>query len=160
MTMKLALRRRKVLELLAQGYSQVEIAEKLGVHRNTVGRDIKAIGEQLTKDLQRDGSRAIVRFLASFDAAFRRLIKLYDEAETVNEKRLILKDIREAAEQRVRILQSLGLIAKAPEKIEHMGEVKAKHEFDLFEKIEEYAEVFRKLAGRSDAQSDTEGDSA
>lgn len=115
----LTLRRAKVAEMLAQGMTQLKIAEELDVHRNTVFSDLKAIGDDLVKDINNNSSGPILKFVLAVDNVYKKLMGLYGEADNVNLKRLILRDIREAAEQRVRVMQSLGLIQRAPEKFEH-----------------------------------------
>ena len=115
----LAQRRMKVAELLAQGKTQLEMADELDVHRNTIFADLKAMGVELLKEVNKTTpSGTIIKFMASVDNVYKKLIKLYGEAETVNEKRLILKDIREASEQRIKVMQSLGLVKESTKKVE------------------------------------------
>ncbi len=44
------LRRNEVALLFAQGFEQAEIARRLGVHRSTVGRDVKSFFEILHEE--------------------------------------------------------------------------------------------------------------
>ena len=113
------LRRRRaiVAEELVKFTPIPVIAERLGVTVRTIYNDINAISEEVIQDAE--SSKAIAKFLLSFDRTTKKLIDLLNEAEDVETRRRILKDIRESAEQRVKILQSLGLVQKAPERFQH-----------------------------------------
>ena len=75
-------RRRRIFQLhFEQGYSIIEIAEKIRINRHTVSKDIEDWYKQLSKELETDYSNLILKHTYRLETQRRKLLK---QSETQN----------------------------------------------------------------------------
>ena len=102
---KVSCRRKRVNELRLRGYTNKEIAEKIGCNLSTIEKDLAAIRENSRKWF---GEDAITEYCLSlndsivlYDNMIEDLQILYSEADTVTEKLNILSMIAEFEQKKI-----------------------------------------------------------
>jgi len=89
-TAQIARDRKKIGELYLRGWLQVDIAEKLGVDRSTVSRDLKALHREWLASALADFSEAKAQELAKIDDLEREYWRAWErsceDAETVRKE--------------------------------------------------------------------------
>ena len=125
-------RRSKVKELMLEGtHTQEEIAEIIGTSPRTIFRDIQAVKDSFVEEIK-DTNKIVGDFLERHKHRYGVLNKLLQEAqedETKGSRGYILaaiKQMKEEDSEKFKILQSLGAIEQAPEKLEQKIIVKWK----------------------------------
>jgi IS30 family transposase len=125
-------RRRKVQELLRKGYTQNDIAEKLGVHHQTVHNDVQAVNDRYKKLVSENPEylsqqlEKILKFIDDFDALMREYWELKEQASnqievtdkkgnkkivplgTVDDQRKVLDSIRQVIVEKAKILKLIS----------------------------------------------------
>jgi IS30 family transposase len=125
-------RRRQVQDLLRKGYTQNDIAEKLGVHHQTVHNDVQAINDRYKKLVSENPEylsqqlEKILKFIDEFDALKKEYWELKDSAVTpievtdtkgnkktiplgtVDDQRKLLDSIRQVMVEKAKILKLIS----------------------------------------------------
>ena len=131
---EILVRRRRVATLLGRCYTVGEIMELLGVSRDTVERDVKAVRIEFAEEMRDGGGVMDVwhRFQRQHLARVRELWQLVDRSKGVFEQKdgktvtvvepdphiglKALRELRAAAESEIKTAQSLGIVYKTPER--------------------------------------------
>jgi hypothetical protein len=111
------IRRRKVLRYWVAGMNDREIAEKLGCAQQTVYNDRRYIYKAVRED-RTVGEEAIGRVLTDYFAIITEHWRLYTSAEDDDTRTKQLNGLRKAIGDRAKLMQSFGLLPKAPERVE------------------------------------------
>ena len=130
---KIKARRNQVASLLSKSFSEIEIAQQLGVDQSTISRDIKVLkqtSQQFVYDLAKsDLAYYYQQSINGIEEAKKEAWKIYnDEAVADREKLLALRLIMQADETRFKLLSEgpALLVIKSLEdrlnRIEGMGE--------------------------------------
>lgn len=106
---KIKARRNQVASLLAKSFTEIEIAQQLGVNQSTISRDIKVLkrtSQQFVYDLARsDLAYYYKQSIDGIEEAKKEAWKIYnDEAVADREKLLALRLIMQADETRFKLL--------------------------------------------------------
>jgi hypothetical protein len=146
------LRREKVKILLTLGLTQLEMADKLGVHKETIFRDVKKIRKEWSQQVSSiDLNELVGQLRHEANLRKRRLYDTMQDKETKNEqgktissipatpyvKISCLKAMREEDRQLVDLLQSVGKIYKAPENINLKASLSWKDFEESWKKLKE-----------------------
>lgn len=118
--MKVLARREKVKQLVVRGLTILEISEALSVSPATIKRDLSVIRQEF-KELanNRAFEEVLTDFLMNYDAVFREAWKTYFSTQNENVKLGALNLVTKIFDNKIKILQSLGVIKEEPVKIEH-----------------------------------------
>ena len=117
-------RRLKIKQLAIEGFSTQEIARLLKVSLRTIQYDTKKISREIFDDLRKDSvERILAQFLLKYDSIYKEARKTYRETTNDNVKIGALNLMQKHEEAKIRILQSLGFLDSAPEKIQLSGDV-------------------------------------
>lgn len=116
------IRRRCVRSLVVQGYTNQEIADELGVHRNTIARDLKKI-EQDIDDYFDDHLKDKVRneIKKEFETLRDEYWELFKKTGKEGVKKDCLAGIRKTLEDKINLLQSIGVLSEEPDKLDFSG---------------------------------------
>jgi IS30 family transposase len=119
---KVAERREKVLRLyFVRQWTQKDIAKALGVTRSTVDRDIhylREYGHAIGGDLiSRSIENTAFELQEKYEERQRLRWQEYSNAPG-KQKAIILNDIAFDEERHLKMMQSLGVVTKAPEKVD------------------------------------------
>jgi len=110
-------RRRQVIRYALTGDTDSQIAEKLGVHPRTVFKDRAAIYKKNISDLS-VGEEAVSRLMTEFKAVITEHWRLYEMSLDDAARARALSGIIKALDSRAKLMQSFGLLPKAPERVE------------------------------------------
>ncbi len=113
-------RRSQVKKMLVRGVTQEKMAEQLDVTRRTVARDVKHIKEEIKDKIKEEPIEEVLTDLeATLDILKQEYWKIYHDKEATNSVKLrALKSINESVENRIKLLQKLGVVREEPDKLE------------------------------------------
>lgn len=124
MTLKAEMRRERIKRYIATGLTPREMAELEKINVATISRDMKALKEQILKEVEKKDITGLLLHLKSTkETSLRELWKLYRETKHPHLKLGCLKQINQLLAEEVEISQRLGVLEKAPEKIEVSGSI-------------------------------------
>lgn len=121
------LRRREVVKkCMCQGLTVKQTLEvlrkrKIKAAEKTVDRDISAVKAEVRKEIEMGGlniHEILSDFLMKYDEAYAQAWSAHRGAVSSKEKVFALRIIKDLLGDRIKILQSLGLIVQAPLKVE------------------------------------------
>jgi transposase len=120
---KVAERREKVLRLyFIRQWTQKDIAKALGVARSTIDRDIhylREYGHAIGGDLiNRSIEDTAFELQEKYEERQRLRWQEYSSAQGAKQRAIILNDIAFDEERHLKMMQSLGVVSKAPEKVD------------------------------------------
>lgn len=122
-------RRVKVMRLRwVQGFTIDQIVQALGSNERTIYRDLAAIKKKNEKEREKDGLKlktdtVVAKLeLAHNERQRNRWQEYHNNKANPALQRRILNDITDDEEKHLKMLQSLGVIDKVPEKIEQTTE--------------------------------------
>lgn len=108
---KIELRRMRIAELVAQGLSDIEIAESLNVHRNTVRKDRIANSNTFEKKFAEFNINSLMEKTSNeYENQKREAWSLMENARTPSEKVKILIFIKSLTDSYVELPHRLGII--------------------------------------------------
>lgn len=135
-------RRRRVLTMKLAGKSNKEIAEDLGVHRNTVSSDLESMEKRIVgkiDDIDERTRKAILDLMFGSDFISVEAMRIYGEARPIldrndepmldengrpmfrrpaaNTRLNALSLMHKVGADKIKLLQSLGVIKEAPQQI-------------------------------------------
>ena len=111
-------RQQSIWEQYVRGVPQHVIAQALGVHKNTVCKDIKELKDAKKKDIQdMDPQMAIGDIAAKYDEIFKYAIDEYSTAEKGVHKAQFLEKALLALGKKTQLLTDTGVLPKAATEI-------------------------------------------
>jgi IS30 family transposase len=113
--LEVAARRRTVYKCSRLGMHPHDIANRLGVSRRTIYRDLKQIRKKLVKDLEKiDWAAEIMAIWYEIKRTHERLLQLYREMpkEEWGNRIRLARWIMESLLWQIRVLQSMGVLNK------------------------------------------------
>ena len=120
--MEIVERRDKVTKLVFEGLSSSEIAKALGVSHRQIERDRQQIRRFLIKEIREKSLEIVLSdFVLRFDGVYREARALYRKTKNESIKLGCLNLMERHEEAKIRILQSLGVLEKAAERVEIRG---------------------------------------
>lgn len=118
MNFKTKQRREKVFRNVARGLTREEMAKYHEVSVYTIDKDIQALKDRLTKEIEKkDVSSVLLMIKSTQEATLRELWKIYKDALQESTKLGCMKQINQLIDEKIGLMQRLGLIDKAPEEI-------------------------------------------
>ncbi len=115
-------RRDQVKKLVARGFGEHQIADRLGVCRKTIQRDKKALKEEIAEKLEEEPIEEILFEMDSqLESIKEEYWKMYHQTDQDSVRVSVLNNLRSILSDRVKILQRLGIIREEPEKLEIKG---------------------------------------
>jgi predicted DNA-binding protein YlxM (UPF0122 family) len=117
-------RRSLVKRYMVRGWSADDLAELFSMSKSSIEKDMKKIREQLWRDVQSDeGAQRLLEYIVAElrlrgEEIDRELWQLYFKTRNDAVKLGCLKALEERNYKYVSVMQSLGLLKKAPEKLE------------------------------------------
>ena len=103
-------RRNKVLELLARGYAQYEIANTLHISQPTISRDIHYLQKEMQKNKENYGERLFEIYrnsLMGLDEVIKKLCTIIDSSKTdEKEKMKAINSIMQCYKMRFEMIKS------------------------------------------------------
>jgi predicted transcriptional regulator len=119
MTLKGIERQEKVEKLIGRGLSQAEISQTLDVSRATIMRDVRQIKKKILAQIEKkDVADFVMQIELNHVASLRELWKLYLQTKNESVKLGCLKQVNQQLAVTLDMLQKLGILDKAAEKIE------------------------------------------
>jgi len=111
-------RRERVWEMLMRGVSQKEMAQALGVHKNTIVNDVAELRKQHREAVRdSDVHDEIGDTAAKFNDIFRYAMMEYTTAENERSKATFLEKAMTALSKKVALLVETGILPKAAQEI-------------------------------------------
>lgn len=144
-------RREKVKKMLCQKGTTKEIAEQLGVHRRTIESDRRAIKKELLQKSRDDCfENVLTDFLLSYDDIYQKAYKMYSETKNDNVRLGSLKLMAEQERAKIPIMQSLGVIEKAADKVVISKEEELEEDIHVA-----YAQMRKEVMGNEGGERDS-----
>jgi len=117
--MQKMIRQDAVRSLMVQGFKRHEIAKELDASYSTVDRALREVRNKIVKDLKNNTlDKVLSEFLLSYDKVYRETWKRYRDAEDERVAITALALLNKLFESRIKILQSLGIVEKAADKVD------------------------------------------
>ena len=117
-------RRDKVKTLVLEGLYSKEISRTLQVPVRTIERDRQKLREEIVGELAKKPlDKVLFEFLMRYDGIYRDARKTYRDTSNDNVKIGALNLMQKHEEAKIKILQSLGVLEKAAEKVHLSGDV-------------------------------------
>lgn len=119
-------RRREAFKMRLQGANYREIAERLDVGYMTVKRDLDIFKEELNKRItQFDKNYALGKTLSVYEQIEKEAWEQFHSSNFTASRIQCLNLIRTTRNDQTKLLMDIGLIGKAPTKVEHKVETSA-----------------------------------
>lgn len=138
----IAERQRRIIEMLALGLTKVEIAQRLDVHRNTIFNDVRAMEKSIlehTANLDELSRKMLLELTFNTEFIKQQTLRILAADSTHANTRLgSLKLLKELGTDKIKMLQSLGVIYQSPQRIEGSVQVMSFHQ-ELQDAFEEEA---------------------
>jgi len=116
---KVVLRREKIKKMIVRGIPNAKIIETLKVAQPTFYNDLKEIREEINASLRTEPiEKILMELILTTDTSLSELWSLYYRTENDNVKLGAQNSIIKVMSEKIKILQSLGIIREAPQKIE------------------------------------------
>ena len=146
----------EINRLLLEGVSLRDIAGRYSVSKTALHRHKEShLPAELTKAQE-------AREIAKADSLLDQVIELRDKALSILDKAEQAGDLRTALQGVREAKGCLELLAKLQgelqKRTEVQGQVTQRYEYDITHRIEQYADVYRRLARRGVFRSSNEGD--
>lgn len=121
---EIAIRREKVAALTLQGFSASQIAKVLKVTSRTIEKDRENHRKNWTEKFKKEPfEKVLYSFSMQNDAVCKKAWKILEDSSEEKIKVKCLNTIDRCAERNVKILQSLGVVDQAPDKLELSGKI-------------------------------------
>jgi len=121
---EIEIRREKVAILTLQGFSASQIAKVLKVTPRTIEKDRENHRKNWTKKFKKEPfEKVLYSFSMQNDAVCKKAWKILENSSDEKIKIKCLNTIDRCAERNVKILQSLGVVDQAPDKLELSGKL-------------------------------------
>ena len=137
-------RRNKVKKMLVRGITQEQMADSLDVSRRTIARDIDAIKNEVKEKVKEEPIEEVLTDLeATLDVLRKEYWKIYHDNEASHTTKLrALKNINDSVENRIKLLQKLGIVRKEADKLE-ISESRDRLK-EVYEELEQEGETYNK----------------
>jgi len=140
-TQVIKIRREKVALLTLQGFSASQIAPVMKVKQRTIEKDRQIHREEWAKKFKTQPfDKALYNFIMQRDATFKEAWKLMEATNNDNVKLGCINTINRSTESKIKVLQSLGVIDQAADKLEVSGNLSVQGMIDVIKKAREEKE--------------------
>lgn len=143
------IRQKIILEMLMEGQSKQNTINHLtakghDVSDKTFYRDMEAVRKQMDEDIMKNSSsmeKVLTDFMIKFNDNYRKAEDLHEQTEDDKVKARSIEIMHKMLHDKVRVLQSLGIMRTAPLQVEHTGGITVKKALELIKTVKvEYAE--------------------
>lgn len=135
---EIKIRRDKVAALTLQGYSAEQIAKVLKVTSRTIEKDREMHRKNWVQNFRKEPfEQALYKFSRQNDAVCKKAWTILEDTKDEKVKVRCIEAIDRAGERHVRILQSMGIIEHAPEKVELSGQVDVQRIVDIVKGVKD-----------------------